>query len=121
MPTRPKALGQQQRADRRRLADADRRAAKPWRSWYGLAVWQAIRERQLGLQPLCERHLKRGEIEPATIVNHVEPHRGDWDRFVAGPLESVCKACHDGEIQREERAAGRAAAEDRGVGRKFRA
>jgi 5-methylcytosine-specific restriction enzyme A len=101
---RPRALGQKPKAQRRRDNDAVRRQAKPWRSWYSLPVWQAIRAEQLARQPLCERHLKRGEIVAATVVNHVGRHGGDWDRFVTGPFESLCKPCHDSDVQREERA-----------------
>lgn len=64
------------------------------------------REQQLARQPLCERHLQRGEVEPATVVHHRVPHRGAWALFIdPSNHESACKACHDGEIQREERAA----------------
>jgi hypothetical protein len=25
----------------------------------------------------------------------VEPHRGDWNKFVTGKLQSLCEACHN--------------------------
>ena len=57
-------------------------------------------------QPLCERCLQVGRVTPATVANHRRPHRGDVALFFdRGNLESTCKACHDGPIQREERAA----------------
>jgi 5-methylcytosine-specific restriction enzyme A len=41
---------------------------------------------------------------PATVVDHIEPHRGDtgrfWDKANHQPL---CKPCHDGAKQSEER------------------
>ncbi len=110
MPTRPRTLGAKPRlslADRRKEEEARRRASKPWRNWYSSAIWKAIRATQLALEPLCRRCSKRGLIEAATVCNHVTPHRGNWTLFVGGPFESVCKACHDGEVQREERSAGR--------------
>ena len=107
MPTRPATLGQRATPERRRGNDAARRKAKPWRRWYGLAVWAAIRAGQLARQPLCERHLRRGKTVAATVCNHVEPHRGDWEKFIGGPFESLCKACHDSEVQREEKAEAR--------------
>jgi hypothetical protein len=91
--------------------DADRRRNQPSRAWYSLAVWQQIRDDQLAREPLCRRHRGRGEVVAATTVNHVTPHRGDWALFIGGPFESLCKACHDGEVQREERAAARRAAD----------
>lgn len=91
------------KAASKRYHDAQRRRGSPWRLWYGLAAWKAARLAQLALQPLCERHLARDQVVPATVVNHRRPHRGDWALFI-DPMnhESVCKACHDGEIQREE-------------------
>lgn len=97
----PTALTERQR---KAAHDARRRRAQPWRHWYKLPVWQARRAEQLARQPLCERHLARGEVVEATVANHREPHRGDWEKFVNGELESACKPCHDGVIQREERA-----------------
>ena len=35
-------------------------------------------------------------MEPATICDHVEPHRGDINKFWLGKLQSLCKPCHDG-------------------------
>jgi 5-methylcytosine-specific restriction protein A len=50
---------------------------------------------QLEQFPLCKMHLEiRGEVLPATVADHVEPHRGDPVLF-AGPLQSLCKECHD--------------------------
>lgn len=110
MATRPRMLGARSKAERSRLYEAERRKAKPWRAWYGTPEWRAIRRAVLIDQPLCERHLRRGEIVAATVVNHRMPHRGDWLLFVEGPFEAVCKGCHDGIIQREERAEARARA-----------
>jgi len=110
MPMRPPvhmAAGartpEEAKAASKRYHDAQRRRGSPWRLWYGLAAWKAARLAQLALQPLCERHLARDQVVPATVVNHRRPHRGDWGLFIDPENhESVCKACHDGEIQREE-------------------
>lgn len=103
MPTLPPTLGARPREERRREYDQARRSAKPWRKWYNLPAWRARRAEQLAREPLCARHLARGEVVAATVANHVRPHRGDWELFINGPLESVCKPCHDGEVQSEER------------------
>lgn len=110
MPKRPPvhmAAGartpEEAKAAAKRRYDAQRRRGSPWRLWYGLAAWKAARLAQLALQPLCERHLARGHVVPAAVVNHRVPHRGVWDLFIdPANHESTCKACHDGEIQREE-------------------
>jgi 5-methylcytosine-specific restriction protein A len=87
------------RRDDRRSA-----AAKKYHKWYCRKLWLRRAEAQLQAQPLCERHLRLGLLEPATVANHVIPHRGNWTLFSTGELESVCKACHDGPIQAEEAA-----------------
>jgi 5-methylcytosine-specific restriction enzyme A len=28
------------------------------------------------------------------VVDHVVPHRGDWNAFVTGKLQSLCEPCH---------------------------
>jgi hypothetical protein len=107
MAKAPPVLGGRSKVQRGRDYDRQRRKAKPWRGWYGLVIWHAIRDEQLAKQPLCERCLARHVVRAATVVNHRQPHRGDWELFVAGPFESCCKPCHDGEVQREERGGSR--------------
>jgi 5-methylcytosine-specific restriction protein A len=45
-----------------------------------------------------------GRLEPAIIVDHIVPHRGDpvlfWDE---GNWAAMCKPCHDGKTAREGR------------------
>jgi hypothetical protein len=38
--------------------------------------------------------LERGIVTPAAR-DHVEPHRGDVNKFWLGPFQSLCKRCHD--------------------------
>ena len=92
------------RKQRNREHDAKRRTEQPWRKWYKLPAWQAARRAQLQAHPLCERHLKRGQVIAATVVNHRTPHRGEWSLFIdPNNMESVCAPCHDRDIQSEER------------------
>lgn len=55
-------------------------------------------------------HQQRNMLVPATVVDHITPHRGDpilfWDSKNWQPL---CKDCHDRFKQREEKS-GRASA-----------
>jgi 5-methylcytosine-specific restriction protein A len=66
--------------------------------------WQKARETYLRQHPLCVDHQRRGYIVPATVVDHVVPHRGDqrlfWDK---SNWQSLCKTCHDSHKQRIER------------------
>jgi 5-methylcytosine-specific restriction enzyme A len=86
-----------------RRYDRERRQRALWRSWYKSAKWKRIRKAQLEREPLCVFHQRRGETVAATVCDHVKPHRGDRERFFAGPFQSLCKPCHDGDKQSIER------------------
>jgi 5-methylcytosine-specific restriction enzyme A len=68
---------------------------RPWREWYNDAQYRARRKQQLQKQPMCEECLAQGRTPPATIADHVEPHKGDIRKFRTGRLRSLCKPCHD--------------------------
>lgn len=57
--------------------------------------WQEARKRFLKAHPLCEACLKEKKLSPATVVDHIVPHRGDpnlfWD---SGNWQALCKDCH---------------------------
>lgn len=80
--------------------------AQAYRGWYNLSIWRGkggLRQQQLSRQPLCERCKKAGRITPATVVNHRQPHKGDWQLFIdPDNHESACAEHHDTLIQREE-------------------
>ena len=38
--------------------------------------------------------LQQDRIVPATVVDHIEPHRGDYTKFRLGALQSLCAHCH---------------------------
>ena len=60
------------------------------------AKWRKARLAYLRLHPLCVSCLAEGRLEPATVVDHIIPHRGDqrlfWDMSNWQPL---CRGCHD--------------------------
>jgi len=57
--------------------------------------WRKRREQQLHEHPLCRLCMTiRGQITPATVADHITPHRGDPVLF-EGELQSLCKECHD--------------------------
>lgn len=77
--------------------------AQTYRRWYGLKAWQQARQSQFARQPLCERCRAMGRVTPATVVNHRQPHKGNWKLFLdPANHESVCAPHHDGLIQKEE-------------------
>lgn len=87
------------------MARTDYRSADAaeYRKLYKTAHWQRIRRAQLAAHPLCAMCKQTGHITPATVCDHINPHRGDPVVFYAGPFQSLCKPHHDGAKQSEER------------------
>ncbi|MHB1652355.1 MAG: HNH endonuclease [Desulfitobacteriaceae bacterium] len=58
--------------------------------------WRMVRERHLREHPLCVLCEQEGKLTPATVVDHIKPHKGNkelfWDE---SNWQSLCKACHD--------------------------
>lgn len=73
------------------------------RSMYGTYRWQIIRAAQLQGEPLCRFCIDRGIVTPAKVADHIEPHKGDPDKFWNGELQSLCAPCHSSDKQRIER------------------
>ena len=63
--------------------------------------WRKIRAAQLAAYPWCARCLDDDVYRLATEVDHVEPHRGDREKFLRGPFESLCKSHHSRKTARE--------------------
>lgn len=70
--------------------------------WYGMQRWRRIARRQLREHPLCALCLQQGKVVPASVADHVKPHRGDQASFWAGALQSLCEPHHNVTKQREE-------------------
>lgn len=66
--------------------------------------WQKARRLFLLEHPLCRFCQREGRLKPATIVDHITPHRGDeelfWDE---SNWQALCKPCHDAIKQRMEK------------------
>ena len=60
------------------------------------AKWRKVRKLYLQQHPLCSLCQQEGKLTPATVIDHILPHRGDttlfWDKKNWQPL---CKNCHD--------------------------
>lgn len=88
-----------------RLSD-DRRspAAALYRRWYFSARWRRLRLAQLAAEPCCRMCARIGRRTPATIADHVRPHKGDPALFFdPSNLQSLCAPHHDATKQRQER------------------
>lgn len=92
----------------KRAVDRARDAAAPWRSWYKTKRWAELRLAVFVRDGFtCKRTgelvVGRYPAPNSAVANHKRPHRGDptlfWD---IDNLETVSKAVHDREIQKEE-------------------
>lgn len=65
--------------------------------------WRKARAGYLRSHPLCVTCDRGGLITPATVVDHVVPHKGDkvlfWDK---NNWQSLCKTCHDRKTATED-------------------
>lgn len=103
MPPTFRSHARPSRQEQNRVYDRRRRQDIETRRLYGLARWRRIRDEQLRAEPLCRPCQVEGFVVEATVCDHVEPHRGDVEKFWAGPFQSLCRTCHNSAKQREER------------------
>jgi 5-methylcytosine-specific restriction enzyme A len=64
--------------------------------------WQKRARLQLMQEPCCRLCAQEGRVTAAEVVDHIEPHKGDINKFY-GPLQSLCKWHHDSVKQQMER------------------
>lgn len=97
-----KHKGYADKIKRRHNREADRKRGTAARRGYGHA-WRNARAAYLRKHPLCVECQRNGLAVPATVVDHIKPHRGDmkifWDRDNWQPL---CKHCHDRKTASED-------------------
>lgn len=75
--------------------EADYRRGTAASRGYG-SKWRKAREDFLRGNPLCAECSRKGRATPATIVDHIEPHRGDMTKFWSrSNWQPLCKKCHD--------------------------
>jgi 5-methylcytosine-specific restriction enzyme A len=83
--------------------ELDRQRPSAARRGYG-SRWRRARAAFLARHPLCAACQALERVVPATVVDHVAPHRGDarlfWDESNWAP---ACKSCHDAKTAREGR------------------
>ena len=67
------------------------------------AMWRKARLSFLHINPLCKYCLELDIVTPASVVDHIVPHKGDnklfWDM---NNWQALCKFCHDSVKQKEE-------------------
>ena len=78
----------------KRALDRERPSAA--RRGYG-PRWRRARAAYLARHPLCVPCQAAGRLAPATVVDHIVPHRGNqelfWDETAS--WQGLCKPCHD--------------------------
>lgn len=107
MPFAPtnKSPGTLRTEQRRRLSD-ERRGSARERGY--TARWDTASKVYLANNPLCRWCEAQGRLVPATVTDHIRPHRGDaelfWDTENWQPL---CTQCHNKKTAREDGGFGR--------------
>jgi len=74
---------------------------REWQSLYNTRLWRRISQRQLTKEPWCAECLRANIYTPATECDHINPHRGDKEKFFKGPFQSLCKPCHSKKTNEE--------------------
>ena len=65
--------------------------------------WRKARTWYLKRNPLCVECEKKGKLTPATVIDHVVPHRGDKELFWdMSNWQALCKPCHDRKTAKED-------------------
>ena len=86
-----------------KIKKKDRERGTAHQRGYG-AEWNKQRDQFLNENPLCADCGKRGYIVPATVVDHIIPHKGNdvlfWDQTNWQPL---CESCHNRKTATEDK------------------
>lgn len=83
-------------ADRAISHDTKTRDEQSLRAWYKSPTWKAIKRHRLVQEPNCRHCAQEGRTVVATHVDHVEPHRGQWQRFAKYEnTQSLCARHHN--------------------------
>ena len=61
---------------------------------YASMRWRKLRNWWIKRHPLCEECLKRGLIQSAEVVDHIQPLRDGGAAWSAQNLQSLCNSCH---------------------------
>lgn len=77
-----------------RLHAKDNRPSAHKRGYDGR--WRQARLAFLDDNPLCVFCQSQGLLTPATVIDHIIPHRGNQTRFWdMNNWQALCKSCHD--------------------------
>ena len=92
---------------RARIADSKRGSADS--RGYN-SIWRRVRKGFIEKHPFCVHCEEKGVINPADVVDHIVPHKGNkevfWDR---DNWQSLCYSCHSIKTVKEDGGFGRKA------------
>ncbi len=98
----PAAKLKREEAKRKRQRKIDKQRGSATARGYD-SKWQRESKAYLNKNPFCVEHLKRGLHVPATVVDHIIPHKGDkklfWDRK---NWQGLCVSCHNRKTRTED-------------------
>lgn len=81
--------------DEEKAKDYNKRRGSAAQRGYDNA-WRKARKIFLAKNPFCVRCMLKRLVVPATVVDHIIPHKGNmklfWDK---SNWQALCKACHD--------------------------
>ena len=64
--------------------------------------WDKLRDRFIRNNPLCRICALQGKVTEAAQVDHIQPHRGDQEKFWdEGNLQALCASCHSRKTAQE--------------------
>ena len=78
---------------------ADRPA---YRKLYENERWRRLSKAHRTANPYCAECARQGRVTLADVTDHIEPHRGDEQKFWLGPFESLCARCHNVKTRKEQ-------------------
>lgn len=92
---------------------AQRTVDRPWHKWYSLAIWERIKANFRSTDPMravvCQHPDPTRRLgicgRAATDIDHIVPHRGNWELFLGGEnysnLQGLCASHHSEKTRRE--------------------
>ena len=82
--------------ERDRSGHDTRRNEQAWASWYKSPIWKSIRRHRLAEESQCRECAIEGRTLPASHVDHIEPHQGEWSLFMQYEnTQSLCLRHHN--------------------------
>lgn len=87
---------------RQRNNESKRNSTRHWKDWYSMPRWRTIRLHWLNANPLCVMCLADNKVVAATVVDHIQDHKGDKSLFLdVNNLQSLCVRCHNSKTAKD--------------------